>query len=240
VNVLCPYFSSCGACQFLHIAYQEQLRIKKQLVIDYAEEQYWPVISDCLPTPPLSTVIPSAAMENRDCEFFYRNKVTLVAFREGDGAEESDRENHREGATSKKRNIGRTRVGYFHKDDSKRFTQIDSCIVASAEINHFLKEINDLIRESGIEAMTPVDRASKRKQKKLLAKQESVSPGDSNDLKVDELTQSRGSLRHIIVRSTSSKKLHIILVTNGEQAEQRGVSDYCDYCVIVREIGWPH
>jgi hypothetical protein len=210
VDVRCPHFASCGACQFLHISYAEQLRMKKQFVRDCAHEDDWSVISDCAPSPS------SASTEKEMPAFYYRNKVTLVAFREEIRDER--------GAVCDRK--ARTKVGYFHRDDSRNFVQIDSCIVASPEINLFLKHVNDLIRESGIEAPIPsVEKARKRRirmtEKGLFGPHEDSANSQSMKRKFI----SEGSLRHIIVRSTVfGKKLHIIIVTNGEKVEERGIS----------------
>lgn len=198
VDILCPHFSTCGACQFLHFSYSEQLLAKKQLVRSYAHEEYWDVINDCVPSPG------STSKKNGKVTFHYRNKVTLVAFKDDVGNDSS------------------TKVGYFHKDDSKKFAAINSCIVASHEINVFLKGINELIGESGIDALNP---AVEKKRQRHLRKTErgiirNVTDKPRNGAKP---FLAEGSLRQILVRSTSLGKLHLTIVTNGQQVEQRGM-----------------
>lgn len=60
----CPYFKQCGGCTLQHIAYPEQLRIKKAAVA-VALKKYAAV------DLPIEDVVPS------DSEFYYRNKISL-------------------------------------------------------------------------------------------------------------------------------------------------------------------
>lgn len=61
----CKHFTECGGCTFQNISYEEQLKVKKQFVIDAFER-----IGN-FQNPPVKDVMPSGA------EWFYRNKMEL-------------------------------------------------------------------------------------------------------------------------------------------------------------------
>ncbi len=61
VEPLCPYFGSCGGCQLQHMAYSEQLRVKREWLIDQLK----------LPKEIEVGITPSSK------EWFYRRKVVL-------------------------------------------------------------------------------------------------------------------------------------------------------------------
>lgn len=48
VSPTCPHFSSCGGCQLLHVAYEDELQIKKDSVIDIFKRQHKIDVSNIL------------------------------------------------------------------------------------------------------------------------------------------------------------------------------------------------
>lgn len=65
----CPYFGSCGGCQWQHVSYSEQLRAKRRCVVDALTRIGGVREADSI----VSEAIPSPA------EYGYRNKVELVS-----------------------------------------------------------------------------------------------------------------------------------------------------------------
>lgn len=64
---ICPVFGRCGGCQIMHLKYTEQLKIKKDRVIDALErigKLSTPLVSDCEPSP---------------ADLYYRNKIQVLA-----------------------------------------------------------------------------------------------------------------------------------------------------------------
>lgn len=61
----CKHFNECGGCTFQHIAYEDQLKLKKQFVIDAFER-----IGN-IKNPPVKDIIHTGE------EWFYRNKMEL-------------------------------------------------------------------------------------------------------------------------------------------------------------------
>src|SRR3990167_8970548 len=65
VKPICPVFGVCGGCQIMHLAYEEQLKVKERRVIDSFErigklKNF--TVASCVPSPqPL----------------YYRNKIQL-------------------------------------------------------------------------------------------------------------------------------------------------------------------
>lgn len=59
----CPFYDKCGGCSFLHLSVDEELRIKKQIIIDLFNKEK-------IPVPEINVV-------NSDNIYNYRNKVTL-------------------------------------------------------------------------------------------------------------------------------------------------------------------
>lgn len=65
----CPYFGSCGGCQWQHVSYSEQLRAKRRSVVDALTRIGGVSQADSIVTQ----TIPSSA------EYGYRNKVEFVS-----------------------------------------------------------------------------------------------------------------------------------------------------------------
>ncbi len=61
----CPYYGVCGGCQFQHITYENQLKIKEEILYDTFKRLGW---KDEIP---LEKVVPSPK------EFHYRNRLRL-------------------------------------------------------------------------------------------------------------------------------------------------------------------
>jgi 23S rRNA (uracil1939-C5)-methyltransferase len=65
INPICPDFGKCGGCQLLHLDYKEQLRVKRQRVVDVLERigKFFDVdVPPCLPS---------------EKSLYYRNKAQL-------------------------------------------------------------------------------------------------------------------------------------------------------------------
>lgn len=62
-NILCEVFSSCGSCQYLHMNYEKQLQLKKQMVEKYVKGEKLNI-----------KVHDVEGMEN---PYFYRNKMII-------------------------------------------------------------------------------------------------------------------------------------------------------------------
>lgn len=63
----CPYFGTCGGCQWQHVSYSRQLESKRAMVIDALERiggLSGVPVSECVPSPR---------------EYGYRNKIELIA-----------------------------------------------------------------------------------------------------------------------------------------------------------------
>ena len=59
----CPFYDKCGGCSFLHLSVDEELRIKKQIIIDLFNKE--------------KIHVPEIKVVNSDNIYNYRNKVTL-------------------------------------------------------------------------------------------------------------------------------------------------------------------
>ena len=73
VQPACPYFSRCGGCSYQHIAYTQQLKLKKDLVIDQLQR-----IGKLSNLPPME-IVPSPN------PFAYRNQVQFHPAVQPDG-----------------------------------------------------------------------------------------------------------------------------------------------------------
>ncbi len=72
VDAPCPYFGKCGGCQLQHLEYQEQLKMKKDIIIQ-ALERYLPSFEN------LDIAIKDTI--GMDNPYYYRNKAQMpVAF----------------------------------------------------------------------------------------------------------------------------------------------------------------
>lgn len=69
----CPYFGTCGGCQWQHVSYEMQLQSKRQLVADALER------IGGLAGVPVDPCVPSAR------EYGYRNKIELLADNDAQG-----------------------------------------------------------------------------------------------------------------------------------------------------------
>lgn len=59
----CPFYDKCGGCSFLHLSVDEELRIKKQIIIDLFNKE--------------KIDVPEINVVNSDNIYNYRNKITL-------------------------------------------------------------------------------------------------------------------------------------------------------------------
>lgn len=59
----CPFYDKCGGCSFLHLSVDEELRIKKQIIIDLFNKE--------------KISVPKINIINSDDIYNYRNKVSL-------------------------------------------------------------------------------------------------------------------------------------------------------------------
>ena len=64
----CPYFGDCGGCAYQHTSYQNELQIKKELLISQLNKIGIVCYVDVVPSP---------------CEYGYRNKIRLFVDRQG-------------------------------------------------------------------------------------------------------------------------------------------------------------
>src|ERR1700722_12176497 len=73
VEPVCPFFGACGGCQLMHLAYAEQLNMKRQRVVDAFERigKIFDIeVPQCLASPtPLA----------------YRNKIQIPILPDGNG-----------------------------------------------------------------------------------------------------------------------------------------------------------
>ena len=74
VEPLCPYFKSCGGCQLMHVKYEQQLKMKKDIVMESFSKYY---NGDLKPNIFKDTI----GMEN---PYYYRNKVKLPVRYDGE------------------------------------------------------------------------------------------------------------------------------------------------------------
>ncbi len=72
VQPLCPYFGSCGGCNYQHLTYERQLQVKREIVVETLRHIGQ---IDGVPVPP---TVPSPS------PWFYRNQARFSTNRRGD------------------------------------------------------------------------------------------------------------------------------------------------------------
>ena len=106
----CPFFGPCTGCQWQHIDYEHQLRLKRGFVSENLGEH------ESLRSAEVSPVMP--ALE----KFEYRNHARFTVRREG-------------------------RLGFVNRI-TRRFVEIDRCMIMAPWINDTLSELNGLCGET--------------------------------------------------------------------------------------------
>ena len=106
----CPFFGPCTGCQWQHVAYEHQLRLKRESVAARLSER------DVLENAAVRPVIPAQE------RFEYRNHARFTVRREG-------------------------KLGFVNRI-TRRFVEIDRCMLMAPWINDTLAELNGLCGET--------------------------------------------------------------------------------------------
>ncbi len=106
----CPFFGPCTGCQWQHIDYEHQLRLKRAHVVDRFQEH-----------GPLRNVEVSSVMPALE-RFEYRNHARFTVRKQG-------------------------RLGFVNRI-TRRFVEIDRCMLMAPWINDTLAELNGLCGET--------------------------------------------------------------------------------------------
>ncbi len=111
VEPLCPYYGRCGGCQYQHLAYDLQVELKQKQLRDVLQR-----IGRLSDLPEISPVAASPK------PYAYRNKLALEPVREPESPEK--------------------RLDYgFCERDNKTFFAVESCPLATPELNQLLAKI---------------------------------------------------------------------------------------------------
>ena len=102
----CPYYSTCGGCNFQHITYEDELEIKKKIFLkEFSKIQKLADVD----------VIKS------EKDYGYRNKIRLAV---------------------KQKTLG------FYQEGTKKFVQVDACLLGSEVINKAIKKVSVFLKNT--------------------------------------------------------------------------------------------
>lgn len=110
----CPYYGTCGGCQWLDVPYEKQLEWKSKLVKEQFEKNAKKAFSEFSSGNPLKVSINPSGHT-----LHYRSRISLRVYHE---------------------ESGKLRFGYF-KIGSKTLVGIDRCAIACETINNFLTDL---------------------------------------------------------------------------------------------------
>ncbi len=130
IEAPCEYFDLCGGCTWQNMVYEDQLKIKSQIVADALKD-----VSGMAKT----SLLPIIASEN---SFHYRNKMEF-SFAETKWLAAADLNNP---AISKKFALGLHAPGTFD-----RIIHIEHCMLQSEQANNILKYISEYAQKNNLQ-----------------------------------------------------------------------------------------